>query len=215
MRAAALAPRFAWPVAVAGQSPMPMSAEPASERLARLPRPSLLRERREGALVREAQRGSEEALEELFRRHWRRAHRAAYLVVHDSAAAEDIAQESFLAAIRALDRFDRRRPFGPWLHRITVNRAIDWARARKLRAESALTEIGEERAPDAQAISGELLLALAGLSPEQRAVVVLRHLLGYSPGEIGEMLGLPRGTVNSRMRRALDRLRPVVEGENP
>ena len=83
--------------------------------------------------VRDAQRGSTEALEELFRRHWRRAHRAAYLVVGDPAAAEDIAQESFLAAIRALDRFDRRRPFGPWLHRITVNRAIDFARARALR----------------------------------------------------------------------------------
>ena len=91
--------------------------------------------RRERTLIRAAQRGSEEALEELFRRHWRAAHRAAYLVVHDGAAAEDIAQEAFIAAIRTLDRFDRRRPFGPWLHRIVVNRAIDWSRARKARRE--------------------------------------------------------------------------------
>ncbi|MGH2986591.1 MAG: RNA polymerase sigma factor [Solirubrobacterales bacterium] len=188
-----------------------MSAEPASERLARLPRAGALRERREGALIREAQRGSTDALEELFRRHWRRAHRAAFLVVGDAAAAEDIAQESFLAAIRALDRFDRRRPFGPWLHRITVNRAIDFSRARALRGESALTEATEGGAPDRDAISDELLGALAGLSPEHRAVVVLRHLLGYTPGEIGEILGLPRGTVNSRLRRALDGLRPAVE----
>ena len=69
-----------------------------------------LRERR---LVRDVQRGSAAALEELFRREWPRAYRAAYLVVHDAAAAEDIAQEAFLAAIRAIDRFDRRRPFGP------------------------------------------------------------------------------------------------------
>ena len=62
------------------------------------------------------------------------AYRAAYLVVHDAGAAEDIAQEAFLAAVRHLDRFDRRRPFGPWLHRIVVNRAIDWARTRALRA---------------------------------------------------------------------------------
>ena len=53
----------------------------------------------------------------------------------DAAAAEDIAQEGFLSALRALDRFDRRRPFGPWLHRIVVNRAIDWSRARALRHE--------------------------------------------------------------------------------
>jgi RNA polymerase sigma-70 factor (ECF subfamily) len=190
-----------------------MSAEPMSERLPGLPRPGLLRGRREGTLVREAQGGSEEALEELFRRHWRRAHRAAFLVVGDAAAAEDIAQESFLSAIRALDRFDRRRPFGPWLHRITVNRAIDFARARKLRRESVLAEATEGAARADAGISDDLVAALSALSPEHRAVIVLRYLLGYTPGEIGEILGVPRGTVNSRMRRALDRLRPVVEWE--
>src|SRR5215203_2817655 len=91
--------------------------------------------RDERAWVRGAQAGSASDLEALFRAHWAPAYRAAYLVVHDAAAAEDIAQEAFLAALRALDRFDRRRPFGPWLHRIVVNRAIDWARARALRAE--------------------------------------------------------------------------------
>jgi RNA polymerase sigma-70 factor (ECF subfamily) len=85
--------------------------------------------RDERAWVRGAQRGSVADLEALFRAHWPRAFRAAYLVVHDAAAAEDIAQESFLAAVRALDRFDRRRPFGPWLHRIVVNRSIDWTAA--------------------------------------------------------------------------------------
>jgi RNA polymerase sigma-70 factor, ECF subfamily len=196
-----------------GESLVAMSAEPMSERLPGLPRVGLLRGRREAALVREAQGGSEEALEELFRRHWRRAHRAAFLVVGDAAAAEDIAQESFLAAIRALDRFDRRRPFGPWLHRITVNRAIDFARARKLRRESVLADATESAALEDAGLSDERIAALLELSPEHRAVIVLRYLLGYTPGEIGEILGLPRGTVNSRMRRALDRLRPAVEGE--
>jgi RNA polymerase sigma-70 factor, ECF subfamily len=196
-----------------GESVLPMSAEPMSERLPALPRVGLLRGRREAALVREAQGGSEEALEELFRRHWRRAHRAAFLVVGDASAAEDIAQESFLAAIRALDRFDRGRPFGPWLHRITVNRAIDFARARKLRRESVLADATEGSAPADAGLSDELVAALSELSPEHRAVIVLRYLLGYTPGEIGEILGLPRGTVNSRMRRALDRLRPAVEVE--
>jgi RNA polymerase sigma-70 factor (ECF subfamily) len=196
-----------------GESLLAMSAEPMSERLPGLPRVGLLRGHREAVLVREAQGGSEEALEELFRRHWRRAHRAAFLVVGDASAAEDIAQESFLAAIRALDRFDRRRPFGPWLHRITVNRAIDFARARKLRRESVLADALEGGAPADAGLSDELIAALSGLSPEHRAVIVLRYLLGYTPGEIGEILGLPRGTVNSRMRRALDRLRPAVERE--
>src|SRR3989441_3346342 len=91
--------------------------------------------RDERAWIRGAQGGSASDLEALFRHHWPRAYRAAYLVVHDSGAAEDIAQEAFLAAVRSLDRFDRRRPFGPWLHRIVVNRAIDWSRARALRRE--------------------------------------------------------------------------------
>src|SRR5215470_9629588 len=98
------------------------------------------RRRDERALVRSAQSGSSAAFEELFRLHWSRSHRAAYLVVHDAAAAEDIAQESFLAAIRNIDRFDRRRPFGPWLHRIVVNRAIDWSRRRRLLGEVELHE---------------------------------------------------------------------------
>ena len=96
--------------------------------------------RDERAFVRAAQRGSASGIEALFRLHWPRAHRAAYLVVHDAAAAEDIAQEAFLAAVRNLDRFDRSRPFGPWLHRIVVNRAIDWARARQLRGEAELVD---------------------------------------------------------------------------
>jgi RNA polymerase sigma-70 factor (ECF subfamily) len=190
-----------------------MSAEPASAPFLRVSSERPLRSRREAALVREAQRGSSDALEELFRRHWRRAHRAAFLVVHDGAAAEDIAQEAFLSAIRALDRFDRRRPFGPWLHRIAVNRAIDFARARALRGEGALSPgVAAELAEGpSDVISDELMSALAQLDPEHRAVVVLRYVLEYTPGEIGSMLGLPRGTVNSRLRRGLDRLRPVLE----
>jgi RNA polymerase sigma-70 factor (ECF subfamily) len=169
----------------------------------------------EHALVRAAQGGSAEAMEELFRRHWPRAHRAAWLVVHDAAAAEDVAQEAFLAAVRSLDRFDRRRPFGPWLHRIVVNRAIDHARARDVRREVPADAVAEAAAPSSAgpgsgpescAPSDEVVAALAALAPEQRAVIVLRHLLGFTPGEIARVLGLPRGTVNSRLRRGLDTL---------
>jgi RNA polymerase sigma-70 factor, ECF subfamily len=163
----------------------------------------------ERAWVRGAQAGSVSDLEALFRDHWPRAYRAAYLVVHDAAAAEDIAQEAFLAAVRALDRFDRRRPFGPWLHRIVVNRAIDWTRARALRREvgdEQLAAAEARREQPSRALAEGIAAALAGLSPEHRAVIVLRYLLEYTPGEIAELLDLPRGTVNSRLRRGLDQL---------
>jgi RNA polymerase sigma-70 factor, ECF subfamily len=163
----------------------------------------------ERAHVRAAQRGDASGIEALFRAHWPRAYRAAYLVVHDASAAEDIAQEAFLAAVRNLDRFDRKRPFGPWLHRIVVNRAIDWSRARQLRAEVELLDV--VAAPDeAGSLDGTLLGALASLPPDHRAVIVLRHLLDYTPGEISELLGLPRGTVNSRLRRGLDSLKGTL-----
>ena len=167
----------------------------------------------ERAWIKGAQRGSAEDLERLFRAHWPRAHRAAYLVTGDAAAAEDIAQEAFLAALRNLDRFDRRRPFGPWLHRIVVNRAIDWARARTLRQEvggDALAAAPASGNP-APALSDDIVSALAGLSPDHRAVIVLRYLLGYTPGEIARILGVPRGTVNSRLRRGLDELSGSME----
>jgi RNA polymerase sigma-70 factor (ECF subfamily) len=161
--------------------------------------------RHERDWVREAQAGSASGIEALFRAYWPQSFRAAFLVVHDEAAAEDIAQEAFLAAIRRLESFDWRRPFGPWLHRIVINRAIDWLRLRQLRGEA---ELVETVAPGRQAdLSDETLAALAALTPEHRAVIVLRYLLGYTPGEIAELLSLPRGTVNSRLRRGLDTLR--------
>jgi RNA polymerase sigma-70 factor (ECF subfamily) len=167
----------------------------------------------ERAWIAGAQAGALPDLEALFREHWPRAYRAAYLVVHDGAAAEDIAQEAMLSAIRMLDRFDRRRPFGPWLHRIVVNRAIDWARARELRAvvgEPAL-ELAASGHSEAASSTQPILAALGELSPEQRAVIVLRHLLEYSPREVARMLDLPRGTVNSRLRRGLNALADQLE----
>jgi RNA polymerase sigma-70 factor, ECF subfamily len=188
-------------------------AERDLSHLAPVPRP---RARSERALVRDAARGSEQALSELFRLTWPGAYRAAFLIVHDHAAAEDIAQEALVAAIKNLDRFDRRRPLRPWLHRIVVNRAIDWARLRKLRAEVFTEEPARStsvprRDLDVDLALDPVLAALATLTLDQRAVVVLRHLLEYTPGEIARMLGVPRGTVNSRLRRALDALETELQ----
>src|ERR1700744_3513335 len=164
------------------------------------------RARSDAALVRAAREGSEPALEALFRRHWRSAHRAAYLVCLDAAGAEDFAQEAFLAAVRSLDRFDHRRPFGPWLHRIVVNRAIDWTRRRTARHEAgagALPDLPADPGPPREQTE-DLLRALAELAPDHRAVIVMRYVQDLSPGEIARALGVPRGTVNSRLRRGLD-----------
>jgi RNA polymerase sigma-70 factor (ECF subfamily) len=172
--------------------------------------------RSDAALVRAAQAGGTEAIEALFDRRWPVLHQAAYLVVHDAAAAEDIAQEAFLAGLRALDRFDRRRPLRPWLHRIAVNRAIDHARARALRREvdGPSPETESTAAEPMCGLGEEVMAALALLDPEQRAVVVLRHLLGYSPAEIASLIDVPRGTVNSRLRRGLDSLAQTL-GDRP
>ena len=166
--------------------------------------------RSERAIIQAAQRGDAGAIEDLYRRHWKPAYRAAYLVTRDAHAAEDIAQEAFLQAIRVLDRFDRARPFAPWLHRIVTNRALDWARAHALRRPVEAAH--EPVAPDARSdLSDDLAEAIGRLAPDQRAVVVLRYLLEHTPGEIAEMLDLPRGTVNSRLRRALDELAGTVD----
>jgi RNA polymerase sigma-70 factor, ECF subfamily len=169
----------------------------------------------DAALVRQARRGSADAVESLVRRHWDAAHRAAYLIVHDAAAAEDIAQEAMLAAVRALDGFDRRRPFRPWLHRIVVNRSFDWLRTRARRPEVSVEGVAAPAHPHASddGLSDELMTALAELDPVDRALVVLRHLLGYRASELARIFDMPATTVRTRLSRALARLRARLEAE--
>ncbi len=175
-----------------------------------------LARRSEAKLIRQAQSGSQEAIEELFRLYWPVAFRAAGYITRDAAAAEDIAQESFLAAIRNLDRFDRSRPFGPWFRRLVANRAIDWTRARRLRGYDLGEETidaaggGEPQGRRDRELPEDVADAIRGLPLDQRTVVVLRYLLEYTPGEIAGLLGVPRGTVNSRLRRGLDALQGEV-----
>jgi RNA polymerase sigma-70 factor (ECF subfamily) len=193
---------------VAGSSAQEVALDP-------LPRPwyRATGARDEASLIRQARDGSADAVEVLVRRHWDGAHRAAYLIVHDAAAAEDIAQEAMLAAVRSIDGFDRRRPFRPWLHRIVVNRSLDWLRAcaRRPEVSSDVTEPIPGRADQADRLSDELLSALAELEPVDRALVVLRHLLGYRASELGRIFDLPAATVRTRLARALARLRARLE----
>jgi RNA polymerase sigma-70 factor (ECF subfamily) len=184
-------------------------------------------------MLRAARGGSAEAVEALIERHWNQAHRIAYGILGDAHAAEDVTQEAMLSVLGSIGRFDPYRPFNPWLHRIVSNRALDWARARARQAEvsfdppraddgSGRFDEGEvaEMVPTAEdpaqvvGLDPALEAALAALSLEHRAVIVLRFVAGYGPKETGRVLGIPTGTVGSRLRRALDQLRIELEVEN-
>ena len=164
----------------------------------------------ERTLVAAVRRGSTEAVTALFEAHWRGLWRAAFVILSDESAAEDVAQEAFLAALAGLDRYDERRPFGAWAKRIAVNRALDELRSRRRRADRERVfestwkeELGEDLA--------ELVSALEQLSLERRVPIVLHHLLGYRIDEVAELVGVPSGTVGSRMSRGLLQLRSSLE----
>jgi RNA polymerase sigma-70 factor (ECF subfamily) len=198
-----------------------MTANAALNEELRLKRPSqhILRVpwASDSRLVRQAKGGSPDAVEALIRRHWSKAHRTALLIVQDAAHAEDIAQEAMFAAVQSLDQFDWRQPMAPWLHRIVVNRSLDYLRARGRRAvlESegfkADAILAVNSVPDT--LSQDLVVALHELDPVDRAIVVLRHLLDYRSPEIGRLLGMPATTVRTRLRRAFAQLRDMLGDE--
>src|SRR5437016_1906472 len=132
-----------------------------------------MRIRSDAKLVQLARRGSRDAAAELFTRHWRAAWRAAYVVTGRRELADDVAQDAFERAFAALARFDERRPFGPWLHRIVANRALDLLRAERRLSDEELPDL-PDHAPVQPAGDRSLLAAVAELSVERRMVVVLR-----------------------------------------
>jgi RNA polymerase sigma-70 factor (ECF subfamily) len=160
-------------------------------------------------LVRAARRGDAAACAALYRRHAALVWRAAYAVVGQREAAEDVLQETFVQAFAALGRFDERRPLEPWLRRIAVRRALNWRRSA--RPERSAVE-GVAEGPYAR-VEGddELLDAVRTLPEERRQAVALRYWLDLPPAEIGELLGVPEGTIRSRLARALRDLRTVME----
>lgn len=163
----------------------------------------------DATLVERARRGSRDAAGALVERHWRDAWRVARGITGDAGTAEEVAQESLIAALGALDRFDPGRgAFGAWLHRIAVNRSINAVRRERRHrgleaADAVAAPAGDEDA--------RFLEAIAGLPPDHRAVLVLRFGLGRSAVETAEVLEVPVGTVHSRQSRALEALRQTME----
>lgn len=156
------------------------------------------------------------AYEELVRRHQAVAIRTAHLFAPDGDA-EDAVQEAFVKAYNALGRFRAGSPFRPWLLRIVANEARNRRRSAGRRAGLALRS-AEDRRPDDAAPSPEsavlaaeqrawLLAGLNALRDDDREVIAARYLLDLSEAQAAEVLGVPRGTVKSRLSRALHRLR--------
>jgi RNA polymerase sigma-70 factor (ECF subfamily) len=163
-----------------------------------------------------AREGSQEAVEVLFDRYWTHAWRAAYAVTADRALADDAAQEAIEKAFSSLHRFDETRPFGPWLKRIAVNRAIDHLRRGRrlevLRDEETTYHawaVGETAEEDLR--HWAVADAVAALGSGKRIVIVLHYWLDLPLDEIAGILGLPVGTVASRLGRAKAELRTVLE----
>ena len=174
----------------------------------------------ESELVGRAQRGDAAAYEELVRMHQGIAFRTAYLISGSATDAEEAAHDGFVKAFRALGRFRRGRPFRPWLLAIVANEARNRRRSAARRAALTLRTAEETRPGDAAPSPEAVLLArerhsvvleaLNRLSEEHRLVVACRYFLDLSEAEIASTLGIRKGTVKSRLSRALDRLREEV-----
>jgi RNA polymerase sigma factor (sigma-70 family) len=172
-------------------------------------------------LVARAQRGDEAAFEEIVQRYQQVAFRTAYVITSSAADAEDAAQEGFVKAFRAFDRFRPGSELRPWLLRIVANEARNRVRSsgRRQRLELRLTEDfrpgGAAPSPEAVALAGDerrrLLALVNGLSDEDRLVIAARYFLQLSGEETSAALGIPEGTVKSRLSRAIARLRARVE----
>ena len=175
-------------------------------------------DRSEADLLAKARGGNLFAFEEIVKRYQRRVYATAYRIVRRPDLADDVAQDAFLRAYEALDRFDLARPFGPWICRIAANLAINHVRSPEAREEGLPEGHGETPAPNedplTQVLGGEaqsvLESALGSLPAEQRAVFSLRVFDELSYREIADALGIQIGTVMSRLSRARERLREVL-----
>ena len=170
----------------------------------------------DGALVERVRRGESYAFDLLVRRHDRRAFSLAFRLLGHREDAEDVVQESFIAALEALDRFDAARPFGPWLYRIVVNRSLN---ARKSRARRSTEQVPEdapaatlspERSAERAETRRQVREAMAVLPDRQRAVMTMIELEGFSGPEVAEILGMPEGTVRWHLHSARKALRAAL-----
>ncbi len=177
----------------------------------------------DAVLVERSRNGDQDAYAELVTRYQAIAARTAYVITGTAADAEDVAQDAFVKAYYALDRFRTGALFRPWLLRIVANEAINRRKAAGRRPTVGLSVV-EDRAsgdtalsPEASALAHErrevVLVALRRMREEDRLVIAYRYFFDLSEVEMADALGVARGTVKSRLSRAIARLRTAMEGD--
>ncbi len=183
----------------------------------------------DGEIVERAKKGDREAFGVLVHRYQGRAYRLALRVLRDEEEARDAVQDSFLKAYRSIDRFEGRSSFYTWLYRLVMNRCIDQKRRDKSKSDRHV-EWEEERSLDAAVGAGtgseppgqpdhdlyraqlrtRMAEAIRGLPEDARRTFELREVDGLDYAEIAAALGIPKGTVMSRLHYARRRLRAVL-----
>lgn len=170
-------------------------------------------------LVLESQAGDRNALRQLVARWQPRLLRLAWRLTGDVDAARDATQEAWLAIVRGLRRLSDPSGFPAWACRIVANKCADWVRRRAAERKHTGGPMHPEAVGDApvKGASGstDVRSALAGLAPDQRAILCLHYLEGMRIADIANTLGIPPGTVKSRLHAARLRLRQALERNEP
>jgi RNA polymerase sigma-70 factor, ECF subfamily len=167
-------------------------------------------------LIQRARKGDANAFERLYREYSGRVYGLCLRMTRDPAAAEDCAQEAFINAWRALDRFEIRSSFSTWLHRIAVNVVLGKRRRASFSAEAPRESEGLDATDwsfDTPVEESEIEKAIAGLPDGARDVLVLSAIYGYSHGETAEMLGVAEGTCKAQLHRARKLLKERLDME--
>lgn len=179
----------------------------------------------EQAAVVAARNGDRAAFGALVRAYQRRAYAIAYSFVGNREDALELSQEAFVRSFRAMDRFDTRMPFYPWLYRIVRNVCLNHLKRKKRHGETSLDGLmakgfdvctadgGPERAAELSDLAARIRKAMGALSEEHREILRLRHFAEMSYEEMAAQLDIPKGTVMSRLHAARKRLREVLEQE--
>lgn len=196
-----------------------MPDRPASNPLNQPSRP----EGDEAELIERAKKGDTRAFGTLVERYQRRVIGVAMAVVHNQEDALELAQETFVRAFQSVGKFESRSSFSTWLYRIAANIAIDFRRRERrhptMRGEEAENEIlrlpsklGDSfKEAQRSEMSRRIRDALAELTQEHRAAILLREVEGLSYDEISEVMQCPRGTVMSRLHYARNHLREILK----